>query len=103
MLATVTFSKARPSVVGGLRTYGKLLMVAATCDPIEVSPMELLMGRQSVAGWACGTAMDSEEKLNFSALTGTRPKIEEYPLDKVNEAYDRMINNKARFRVVLKP
>ncbi|WP_081209927.1 alcohol dehydrogenase [Salegentibacter sediminis] len=103
ILATAPYSKAITSVVGGLGTDGKLLMVAATGDPIEVSPMELLMGRKSVAGWPSGTAMDSEDTLNFSALTGTKPKIEEYPLDKVNEAYDRMINNKARFRVVLKP
>ena len=103
ILATAPYSKAITSVVGGLGTDGKLLMVAATGDPIEVSPMELLMGRKSVAGWPSGTAMDSEDTLNFSALTGTKPKIEEYPLEKVNEAYDRMINNKARFRVVLKP
>ena len=103
ILATAPYSKAITSVIGGLGTDGKLLMVAATGDPIEVSPMELLMGRKSVAGWPSGTAMDSEDTLNFSALTGTKPKIEEYPLDKVNEAYDRMINNKARFRVVLKP
>ncbi|HEY9183803.1 MAG TPA: alcohol dehydrogenase [Salegentibacter sp.] len=103
ILATAPYSKAITSVVGGLGTDGKLLMVAATGDPIEVSPMELLMGRKSVAGWPSGTAMDSEDTLNFSALTGTKPKIEEYPLDKANEAYDRMINNRARFRVVLKP
>lgn len=103
ILATAPYSKAITSVIGGLGTDGKLLMVAATGDPIEVSPMELLMGRKSVAGWPSGTAMDSEDTLNFSALTGTKPTIEEFPLDKVNEAYDRMINNKARFRVVLKP
>ncbi len=103
ILATAPHSKAITSVIGGLGIDGKLLMVAATGDPVEVSPMELLMGRKSLAGWPSGTAMDSEDTLNFSALTGTRPKIEEYPLDKVSEAYDRMINNEARFRVVLKP
>ncbi|MGY5850539.1 alcohol dehydrogenase [Salegentibacter sp. F14] len=103
ILATAPYSKAITSVVGGLGIDGKLLMVAATGDPIEVSPMELLMGRKSVAGWPSGTAMDSEDTLNFSALTNSRPKIEEFPLDKANEAYERMINNKARFRVVLKP
>lgn len=103
ILATAPYSKAITSVIGGLGVDGKLLMVAATGDPVEVSPMELLMGRKSLAGWPSGTAMDSEDTLNFSALTGTKPKIEEFPLDKANEAYYRMINNKARFRVVLKP
>ena len=78
-------------------------MVAATGEPIEVSPMQLLMGRKSVAGWPSGTAIDSEDTLKFSAMTGTKPMIEEYPLEEVEKAYDRMINNKARFRVVLKP
>ncbi len=103
ILATAPYSDAITSVVDGLGIDGKLLMVAATGEPIEVSPMQLLMGRKSAAGWPSGTAMDSEDTLNFSAMTGTTPMIEEYPLDKVNEAYDRMINNKARFRVVLKP
>ncbi|HSI70047.1 MAG TPA: alcohol dehydrogenase [Gillisia sp.] len=103
ILATAPYSDAITAVVNGLGLDGKLLMVAATGEPIEVSPMQLLMGRKSVAGWPSGTAKDSEDTLQFSALTGTTAMIEEYPLDKVNEAYDRMINNKARFRVVLIP
>ncbi|MDT0647364.1 alcohol dehydrogenase [Zunongwangia sp. F260] len=103
ILATAPNSKAISSVIDGLAKNGKILMVAATGEPVEVSPMQLLMGRKSAAGWASGTAMDSEDTLNFSALTGTTPMIEEYALDDVKEAYDKMINNKARFRVVLKP
>lgn len=103
ILATAPYSDAITSVVNGLGLDGKLLAVAATVDPIEVSPMQLLMGRKSVAGWPSGTAKDSEDTLQFSALTKTTPMIEEYPLEKANEAYERMINNKARFRVVLKP
>lgn len=103
ILATAPHSKAITSVIDGLGIDGKLLMVAATGEPIEVSPLQLLMGRKSAAGWPSGTAMDSEDTLNFSAMTNTKPMIEEYPLDKVNEAFDRMMNNEARFRVVLKP
>lgn len=103
ILATAPVSKAITAVVDGLGVDGKLLSVAATGEPISVSPMQLLMGRKSVAGWPSGTAKDSEDTLDFSALTGTVPMIEEYPLDEVNQAYKRMINNKARFRVVLKP
>jgi alcohol dehydrogenase/propanol-preferring alcohol dehydrogenase len=103
ILATAPYSDAINLVVNGLGIDGKLLMVAATSDPIEVSPMQLLMGRKSVAGWPSGTAKDSEDTLQFSAFTGTAPMIEEYPLEEVEKAYDRMINNKARFRVVLKP
>lgn len=103
ILATAPYSDAISAVVDGLGTDGKLLMVAATGEPIEVSPMQLLMGRKSAAGWPSGTAIDSEDTLNFSAMTGTTPMIEEFPLDKANEAFEKMMNNEARFRVVLKP
>lgn len=103
ILATAPVSSAITAIVDGMGIDGKILIVAATGDPVEVSPMQLLMGRKSVSGWPSGTAKDSEDTLHFSALTGTTPMIEEYPLKEVNEAYDRMINNKARFRVVLKP
>ncbi|WP_373056087.1 alcohol dehydrogenase [Zunongwangia sp. H14] len=103
ILATAPSSKAISSVIDGIGVNGKIVMVAATGEPVEVSPMQLLMGRKTAAGWASGTAMDSEDTLNFSALSGTTPMIEEFPLDQVNKAYDKMINNKARFRVVLRP
>ncbi|MCY2686889.1 alcohol dehydrogenase [Salinimicrobium sp. TH3] len=102
ILATAPVSEAITAVIGGLAIDGRVLMVAATGEPVQVSPMQLLMGRKGLSGWPSGTAKDSEDTLNFSALTGTVPMIEEYPLDKVNEAYAQMINNKARFRVVLK-
>lgn len=103
ILGTAPSGKAMTSVLGGLGIDGKLLMVGATPEPVEVSPMEMLMGRKSVAGWPSGTPADSEDTLNFSALFDTKAMIEEYSLDDVNEAYEKMINNKSRFRVVLKP
>ena len=69
--------------------------------PFVVNPFPLLLGRRTVAGWPSGTGMDSEDTLNFSALTGVKPMIETYPLEKAEEAYDRMMSGKARFRVVL--
>jgi D-arabinose 1-dehydrogenase-like Zn-dependent alcohol dehydrogenase len=45
--------------------------------------------------------MDSEDTLRFSSLTGVRPMIEKYPLEKVNEAFEQMISGQARFRAVL--
>jgi propanol-preferring alcohol dehydrogenase len=67
-----------------------------------VSAIPLIMGSRSIAGHYSGYSKDSEDTLNFSALTGVRPKVEVFPLAKVNEAYERMMSNKARFRVVLK-
>lgn len=101
LLATAPNSKAISSVIDGLGRNGQLIVVAATNDPIEVSPFQLIMGRKSISGWPSGDAKDSEETLNFSALTDVTPEIETFPLEQANEAYARMINNEARFRVVL--
>jgi propanol-preferring alcohol dehydrogenase len=102
ILCTAPNSKAIGALAAGLKYKGKLVIVAAPPDNVEVSPIFLLMGSRSVAGWYSGYAKDSEDTLAFSALTGVRPRIEVFPLEKVNEAYERMLSNKARFRVVLK-
>jgi alcohol dehydrogenase/propanol-preferring alcohol dehydrogenase len=103
ILATAPSSKAISSVVGGLGRDGTLLVVAATGEPMEISPFDLIMGRRRVMGWPSGTAADSEDTLEFSAMTGSVPMIETFPLSEVADAYDRMIRNEARFRVVLRP
>lgn len=101
ILATAPSGKAISSVINGLGIKGKLLVIAAANDNIEVSPLQLIPGSKSIGGWASGTARDSEDTLNFSAHTHVLPMIETYPLDKAKEAYEKMINNEARFRVVL--
>ncbi len=101
VLATAPNSTLISSLVNGLAPNGKLVVVAAAADPIEVSPLQLIGGRKSVVGWPSGHASDSEDTMNFSVLRGIRPAIETFPLEKAAEAYQRMITNKARFRVVL--
>jgi D-arabinose 1-dehydrogenase-like Zn-dependent alcohol dehydrogenase len=100
ILATAPSGKAIAPLVNGLTVRGKLLIVAAAADPIQIVPIALLSGR-SIAGWPSGVAKDSEDTLRFSALSGVRPMIETFPLAKAAEAYERMITAKARFRVVL--
>jgi D-arabinose 1-dehydrogenase-like Zn-dependent alcohol dehydrogenase len=103
ILATVTDAKSMSSVVGGLGIDGKLLVVGASGEPMEVSSMMLIGGRRSIAGWPSGTAPDSEDTLKFSVQSNVRPMIETFPLAKAAEAYQRMMSGKARFRVVLIP
>lgn len=103
ILSTAPNSDAITSVVDGLGRNGQLMVVAATTNPIEVSPMQLIMGRKSVSGWPSGDAKDSEDTLDFSAMENITPEVEVFPLEEANKAYDRMINNEARFRVVLEP
>ena len=101
ILATAPSSKAMSQVIDGLGPSGKLMVVGATFDPIEVTPLQLISGSRSIQGWWSGTPTDSEDTLNFSVLTGVRPMIETYPLEKAAEAYARMMSGKAQFRVVL--
>ena len=101
ILSTLTNAKALEWAVDGLALNGKLIVVGAPDGPIVVPPFPLLLGRRTVTGWPSGTGMDSEETLNFSALAGVKPMIETFPLEKAEEAYERMMSGKARFRVVI--
>ncbi len=100
ILATVTSGEAMSAVQGGLAINGTMLLIGAA-ESMQVSPLLLLMGRRSIKGWYSGTAIDSQDTLAFSALTGVRSMNEIYPLDRAPEAYNRMMSGKARFRVVL--
>jgi D-arabinose 1-dehydrogenase-like Zn-dependent alcohol dehydrogenase len=101
ILATAPSSKAMSALVNGLGPNGRMMVVGATFEPIEVSPVQLIAGMHSLQGWAAGTPTDSEDTLRFAELTGVRPMIEKYPLAKAAEAYARMMSGKAEFRVVL--
>jgi D-arabinose 1-dehydrogenase-like Zn-dependent alcohol dehydrogenase len=101
ILATAPSTKAMSDLFSGLGRNGTLMAVGAGPGNIEVSPMGLLMGKRRLQGWASGTAADSEDTMRFAALTGVRPMIEKFPLEKVNEAYERMNSGHAQFRVVL--
>jgi len=101
ILATAPNAQAISALVDGLGVDGTLLVPAAPLEPLTVNVMPLIMGRRSIAGWYSGTARDSQDTLEFSALSGVHPMIEKYPLDQVAEAYERMHSGKARFRAVL--
>jgi D-arabinose 1-dehydrogenase-like Zn-dependent alcohol dehydrogenase len=101
ILATAPSSKAMSELFDGLGPNGKLMVVGAAFDPIQVTPVQLINGSRTLQGWASGTPADSEDTLRFAELTGVRPMIETYPLEQAAEAYGRMLSGKAEFRVVL--
>jgi len=103
ILATVTNGKAMNAVLGGLRINGKMIVVGAANEPLEVPSLLLIGGRRSIVGWPSGTSIDSEDTLSFSALTGVRPMNQVFPLERASEAYELMMSGKARFRAVLTP
>jgi len=100
ILATATSGDAMTAVLGGLGAHGTLLVLGAG-GSISVPPFPLISGRRSVEGWYSGTSIDSQETLSFSVFAGVRSMNEVFPLERVAEAYERMIGGKARFRVVL--
>jgi D-arabinose 1-dehydrogenase-like Zn-dependent alcohol dehydrogenase len=102
ILATAPNSKAMSELIDGLGPNGKLLVVGATGDAIEVTPIQLITPLvRNIQGWASGIPTDSEDTLQFAELTGVRPMIETYQLERADEAYTRMMSGKAQFRVVL--
>jgi D-arabinose 1-dehydrogenase-like Zn-dependent alcohol dehydrogenase len=103
ILATAPNAQTISGLVDGLAPSGKLLVPAAPLEPLSINVFSLITKRSSVAGWYSGTAKDSQDTLEFSALNGVHPMIEKYPLDKVAEAYEQMHSGKVRFRVVLTP
>ncbi len=101
ILCTVTSAKAMSAAIGGLGVNGKLIVIGASPDAIEVSPLVLIAARRSIQGWPSGTSSDSEETMAFSVLSDVRPMIETMPLERAAEAYERMMSGAARFRMVL--
>jgi D-arabinose 1-dehydrogenase-like Zn-dependent alcohol dehydrogenase len=101
IMATAPNSKAMSELIGGLGPNGKFLVIGATFDPIEVSPIQLITGSKAINGWAAGTPADTEDTLRFAELRGVRAMIETYPLERAAEAYTRMMSGDAQFRVVL--
>jgi D-arabinose 1-dehydrogenase-like Zn-dependent alcohol dehydrogenase len=101
ILATAPSSKAMSDVIDGLAPNGKLMVVGGAPEPIQVTPLQLIVGSRTIQGWASGTPTDSEDTLRFAELSGVRPMIETYPLERAAEAYARMMSGKAEFRVVL--
>jgi D-arabinose 1-dehydrogenase-like Zn-dependent alcohol dehydrogenase len=101
ILATAPSSKAMSALIDGLGPNGRLMVIGAAFEPIEVTPVQLISGSRTIQGWASGTPTDSEDTLRFAELSGVRAMIETYPLEKADEAYARMMSGKARFRVVL--
>ena len=101
ILATVPSGKAMNPVLSGLAVNGKLIVIGASDEPIVVPPIMLLSKRISIVGWPSGSAIDSQDTLAFSVLSGVRSMNQVFPLERAQEAYDLMMRGKARFRNVL--
>src|SRR5881296_1269762 len=96
ILATLTSGKAMSAVLAGLGVNGKLIIVGAADEPLEVNAFLFIGGRRSIIGWPSGNSIDSQDTLSFSVLTGVRAMTEVFPLKRAAEAYEQMMSGKAR-------
>ncbi len=101
ILATAPDAKSFGPLVDGLGVKGRLVIVGASAEPFSVSSLQLIGGQRTITGWPAGTSKDSEDTLKFAAQTGVRAMIETFPIEQAEQAYDRMITGKVRFRAVL--
>jgi D-arabinose 1-dehydrogenase-like Zn-dependent alcohol dehydrogenase len=101
ILATVPSGKAMTEILGGLAVNGKLVVIGASDEPIQVPTSLMIMGRRTLIGWPSGTSIDSQDTLSFSVVSGVRSMNEEFPLERAAEAYDHMMSGKAKYRCVL--
>jgi len=103
ILATAPSATAMEGIQGGLGVEGELVAVGVPGESVGVDVQDLIGKAAAVAGWPSGSARDSADALEFSALRDVTPRVERFDLGDVAAAYDRMIENEARFRVVLEP
>jgi alcohol dehydrogenase, propanol-preferring len=101
ILATGTSGSAMGSLVSGLAVRGKLIVVGVPQDQMQLSAWPLVFGGRSIYGSLTGTPIDNEDTLAFSVQENIRPMIETVPLEEAADAYARMMQGKARFRMVL--
>jgi D-arabinose 1-dehydrogenase-like Zn-dependent alcohol dehydrogenase len=80
ILGTGPGGKALSTVLGGLAVNGKLIMIGASDEPLELSPNFFLFGHRSVVGWLAGSSIDSEDTLSFSVQSGVRSMNQVFPL-----------------------
>ncbi|HXB24053.1 MAG TPA: alcohol dehydrogenase [Gemmatimonadaceae bacterium] len=101
ILATAPSSKAMSELINGLGPNGELIVIGVSLDPIEVTPVQLIVGSKRVQGYASGAPADADDTLRFSELTGVRPMVETFSLENASQAYERMMSGTVRFRAVL--
>jgi alcohol dehydrogenase (NADP+) len=84
-----------------LKVDGALVIVGAPSDAIPVTAFALIMGRKTLAGSGIGGLKETQEMLDFCGEHGIVSDIETIPIQKVNEAYERVLKSDVRYRFVI--
>lgn len=103
ILATASNAKVMSRLFPGLKFRGQMVVLGASAEPLQIGTPDLLFGTRSIQGALTGSPIDCEDTLGFSVLQDVRPMIEIVSLEEAPAAYNRMMANEARFRMVLVP
>jgi len=101
VIATAASGASMSPLVAGLAPRGRMIVVGAAADPIQVSTADLIFGTRTIAGSLTGSSIENEDNLAFSQARGVHPMNEVVPLSEAPKAYERMMSGEARFRIVL--
>jgi uncharacterized zinc-type alcohol dehydrogenase-like protein len=101
LLDTVSAPHDIDAYLGLLRRNGALVQVGAPPEPQPVSSFHLIFGRKSFSGSLIGGIRETQEMLDFCGSRGIVSDIEAIPIQKVNEAYDRMLRSDVKYRFVI--
>ena len=101
ILNSVSASVELNAYLSLLNRDGSMVLLGVPDKPAEVSAFSLIMGRRSLAGSLIGGIKETQEMLDFCASHGIASDIELIPIQKINEAYERMIKGDVRYRFVI--
>ena len=99
--AMQTDSAAASELIKALAPAGKFMVVGAGKDPLTIAPGQMVGNEIAIEGAITGTPYEVEKTLDFSLLTDVRARVETMPLEKANEAYQRVMSGDVKFRMVL--
>lgn len=101
VVATAASGASMSPLISGLAPRGRMVVVGAALDPIQVQTTDLIFGTRTIAGSLTGSSIDNEDSLRFAKARDVRPMTEVLPLAQAPQAYERMMSGEARFRIVL--
>ena len=87
--------------LGLLKRDGVMVLVGAPSEPLPVSPFSLIPQRKSLVGSTIGGMPETQEMLDFCGKHGLGADIEVISIDKINEAYERLLKSDVRYRFVI--
>jgi uncharacterized zinc-type alcohol dehydrogenase-like protein len=102
ILSTVNAKLDWNGYLATLAPRGRLHFVGATLEPLDINVFSLLSGQRSVSGSPVGSPNTIKTMLEFTALHKIEPVVEYFGFDQINQAFDRLREGKAHYRIVLK-